>query len=449
MKRLGSLVILLAQQALGSLGLVSRTEVDDLGDILQHKKLAEQPQPAQLPVAKTRIRKTVGDAEKAHEEEGEGKLEEESLSIPMVDFRMTKHLFKAERGMANATDWYEFYSRDICSQRRGRVLKWVNPIYQYQAPLVYSESLKLAYLKTPSAASEAFFSLFFQNYNDARYVQAEEELPSDTFVFTFVGSPLRRVLTAYAHADMVRQVEEKMGRTVSLSTRSIFHKVDRHQNNGVDRFSQFLDDLASMSFGNETSRVNWQPESSALQLSGIVNCKNQISFIGHLENVAADWDSIQRAAGVPKEFMTVAELTSELRETRETLSLPREIILKDSKVVQQICDMYALDYSCLGYQAPADCWKNFQVDSAVYRGIENHDLSFDVTDKVNDLLQANSLTNMTGGKGLNDVFGDPAVGELKELFLQKGHRQLALTESSGLDAEATYDISGLLPGARA
>lgn len=341
------------------------------------------------------------------------------------------------------TDWRESFMREGCARRTGRIEYFPNPIYRYQAPLVYSPTFKLAYMKTPSVASEAFFSYFFNYFADAEYVPGDNPLPGDTFVFTFVGSPLRRILTSYAEADMLRQIEESTG-MVHGDDQPDFASISRKQNGGVDRFSQYLDDLSHKRFGSSTERRNWQPESAALQVAGIMNCKNNLSFVGHIERVGADWLWIQKKAGVPQANISTATLAPRSSEARQDdVHMPSKHILDSTEVVRQICDMYALDFVCLGYQTPPDCWRNFTVDDAIYRSVDKPALAVDVKRKVNRLLARHSMRNITGGAAVKDVFEDPAPGKAKEIFIKKGHREIVLSDKGG--ERRAVDISSLLP----
>jgi len=82
------------------------------------------------------------------------------------------------------------------------------------------------------------------------------------------------------------------------------------------------------------------------------------------------------------------------------------------------------------------------VDAAAYQSILDAKKGITITDKLNELLQVNSPTNVTGGVSLNDLFGDVAFNERKKLLVTRGNQSLEIYER--LD-NFTYDISPLFP----
>lgn len=61
------------------------------------------------------------------------------------------------------------------------------------------------------------------------------------------------------------------------------------------------------------------------------------------------------------------------------------------------------------------------VDSAVYRSVKDGSKAFDVTRTVNRLITKYGPANFTGGRTMNEAFGEPAPGDWKMLRLVKGN----------------------------
>ena len=74
--------------------------------------------------------------------------------------------------------------------------------YCKRKPLMFSPSHRLAYMKTPKAASISIQELFQKQFPDTVWLTADQSLPADTRVFTFVREPVSRVVAAYAEIDV-------------------------------------------------------------------------------------------------------------------------------------------------------------------------------------------------------------------------------------------------------
>lgn len=82
------------------------------------------------------------------------------------------------------------------------------------------------------------------------------------------------------------------------------------------------------------------------------------------------------------------------------------------------------------------------VDEAVYTSMIDSSKISAVTGEVNKLLRMHSVKDFTGGRSLNEVFGDIAPAEQKKLVLKKGNQNLEIAEVND-GAGVRYDMSGL------
>lgn len=343
------------------------------------------------------------------------------------------------------TDWRNFFLRPRCHHHlmldRHDHSRKGNLIYDTVEPLIYSPSLKIAYLKTPKSASESFFNYFQSFYSDSVMLAPNGTLPEGTFVFTFTQNPVRHALEAYAEIDALKRPEHP----VAAGATTTFQEVDR-ENNGTDRFLAFLDDLKEKRFGDFSTAENWSPAHAASQLATIAMARRSkrriVNYIGHIENIVDDWAYIQRRAHIPEENRTVAHrLDNDAGATTPEYAADLNVE-RTPEVLQAICTMYAADFACLGYQPPPACLTNFRVDLAVYRSLTNPEKhAVIVTKGVNRLLSQHGVHQFTGGKQLKDLFGDPAPGEEKELYMVKGKKTANLADTAD---PSTHHLSSLL-----
>ena len=123
--------------------------------------------------------------------------------------------------------------------------------------MLFSESAKLAYIKTPKGASLAIQELFQKQFPDYRWFDARDALPTDVLVFTFVREPLKRALSAYAEVDVAYALRATPEQHFVM--RTTFDKLGRKPGpRETLRLLAFLDDLVEHRFGGE-DRAHWMP----------------------------------------------------------------------------------------------------------------------------------------------------------------------------------------------
>ena len=199
------------------------------------------------------------------------------------------------------TDWRAHFDSPNCQRRLQRDAAFMKAssrssgFYCNRRPMLYSPSSRLAYLKTPKAASTAIQRCFQKQFADNVWITADDPIPTDAIVFTFVRSPLTRVISAYAEIDVA------YARRASASTRAAmnttFHRMSRENpTDATRRLIAFVDDLTEHRFGGD-DREHWAPTHGYPQMNFV--CKQNVSFIGRLENQKADWDLVQAMAGIP------------------------------------------------------------------------------------------------------------------------------------------------------
>ena len=228
--------------------------------------------------------------------------------------------------------------------------------YCKRRPILFSPSSKLAYLKTPKAASISIQDLFQKQFPDFRWVTTAEPLPSDAVVFTFTREPVSRVVAAYAEIDVAYARKATPERRAAMNT--TFHRRAHGSDQGERRFLAFLDDLVEQRFGGD-DRDHWAPTHAYPQLN--FACRQQVHFLGRLDHQDADWQRLQALVGIPPAERTVIprEHTTEkdacdqahacfYKELDKNLS-------KTPRVMQRVCDLFASDFLCLGYPMPSTC----------------------------------------------------------------------------------------------
>jgi len=250
------------------------------------------------------------------------------------------------------TPWRESYFTEKCQQRRKQEsLSHYFIFCQPNVPVLYSPSLKIAYMKTPKAASTSFAEHFLTRYSDTVMGTMQElNLPNDTFVFTFVRDPMAQKLAAYAEIDVVYQENLFAHRKVAMHT--TFQWVDRQNNDGRSRFVAFLDDIRMKRFG-KAFPTNWSPSHFRSQLAAPF-CSDRLNFIGHLEHLETDWQAIQALANVPEQMRTEAIRVDHAGNQSANYRADEKLALGSSEKMQ-LCDLFKSDFLCLGYQVPPEC----------------------------------------------------------------------------------------------
>ena len=261
------------------------------------------------------------------------------------------------------TTWRKYFESPACAaqllreQAIMRSARRTLGFYCKRRPLLYSQSQKLAYLKTPKAASISIQELFQRQFVDSRWVTTQEVLPDDVLVFTFTREPVSRVIAAYAEIDVA------YARKATLETRAMmnttFHRLAANKPEQSERrFLAFLDDLTSHRFGGD-DREHWAPTHAYPQLN--FACKLKVHYIGHLENQDNDWQEIQKLVGVP--FSEQTRIPHSHEGTKEECSKVHACFFKEAdknvtrtpRMLQLLCDTYGADFACLGYPRPQEC----------------------------------------------------------------------------------------------
>ena len=270
-----------------------------------------------------------------------------------------------------ATDWMTPFHSTACNARLAderafmRAAGRATGFYCKSRPVLYSPSASLAYVKTPKSASLAIQDLFQRQFPDYRWADAHEVLPNSTFMFTFVREPLRRAMSAYAEIDVAYAL--RASPEARNAMRTVFQYISRRASEKeVPRLLAFLDDLVGHRFGGD-DRDHWMPTHAYSQVNFL--CNHRIDYIGHLENQAADWAAIQRLARVPMAQTTTFPHghDSSVLKTNATnvsatvcnracqLKAADQRVAQTPQVLQQLCNIFASDFFCLGYPMPVSC----------------------------------------------------------------------------------------------
>ena len=161
------------------------------------------------------------------------------------------------------TDWRTHLNSDACRARLAEEHAFMSAagrptgLYCKSRPVLFSPSQRLAYVKTPKSASLAIQDLFQKQFTDYRWAQAHEDLPDDTFTFTFVREPLKRAMSAYAEIDVAYALRASPESHAAM--RTVFDKVNRKPGpRETPRVLAFLDDLLDHRFGGD-DREHWMP----------------------------------------------------------------------------------------------------------------------------------------------------------------------------------------------
>ena len=228
---------------------------------------------------------------------------------------------------------------------------------------VYSRKAGLAYLKTAKAGSVSFQSFLIDRYRDSTCTVVKDcsntnlplgQLPAHIFGFTFVRDPLERALAGYAEVDAIHRQSEnsKKGQQQMKVAGTTFVNVPRNNfTHGAARFLAYLDDLAKGRLPRDWKPGHSCPESDPLQS---VEHAVRYDFVGRLESLSEDWKLMQQLAKVPLHKRTTAVPLDHQGKNDDYLL--DEATRRTDQVVRKVCELYAADYACFGYELPKPCW---------------------------------------------------------------------------------------------
>lgn len=291
---------------------------------------------------------------------GEHMLEAEQDNRPfarMLTLRVEKASSRSPRG-ANAskpTEWDHFLKAPACTSALWND-KMEGGLHQCgHAAITYSPSMKFAYLKTAPVAASAFEKMMRDTFEDA-VSTSWHHLPEGTFLFTFVQDPAEHKLTGFAEVDAIRRRYVRMS-----GENTTFQRVPVSNHAGEDRYMAFLDDLVEGRF-NSTQKDQWQATHASSQMRpfcdklGVNGIGWRLDFIGHIENLEADWRKIQILALIPHHLRTYLSVdTYDVdRDYRRDFHLSRTI-QRSSAVMRRMCTVFKSDFACLGYTIPSEC----------------------------------------------------------------------------------------------
>lgn len=267
-------------------------------------------------------------------------LIEPGVDVGLVADDIPAASLNASLGNRAPTPWRQYYDRPACYDARkkdlsGDYFMWC----AHNTSTVYSEKYKFGYMKTPKAASTAFYAYFMSQFPDSREI-GPLEIPKDAYLFTFVRDPFEQKLAGYAEVEL----KNSENRTYGATQKTLFQNVSRKIDHGRERFRTFLDDIEFQRFDIHDLR---KPSHARSQIAGIM-CSHMVDFVGHLDNVAIDWDRIQEEAKLPMTLRTRAVPTVHEGEKSQYL-IDEHLPLNDS-LQKRLCNMYAADFACLGYQ---------------------------------------------------------------------------------------------------
>jgi len=249
------------------------------------------------------------------------------------------------------TPWANYWNREVCVEKRTRQSQDDYFLScHHHAPIIYTPKYKLAYLKTPKAASTAFWYFFKKTFPDSKEMIGAHNLPENVFVFTFVRQPFEHKLSAFAEVDL------KQGSHIPdhITNQTTFQHVLFKRNHGRERYLAFLDDVWHRRFDLMDVR---KPSHAANQLGGPL-CTVSVKFIGHLERLTADWDQIQEEAGLPYAVRTTALPVVHADTSAVHIRYAYdEAVPMNELIKEKVCEIYRSEFACLGYTAPPVCKK--------------------------------------------------------------------------------------------
>jgi len=246
------------------------------------------------------------------------------------------------------TPWKTFWNRAVCTEKRSAQKK--DDYFMEcpkHSPIIWTPKHKLAYMKVPKAASTAFEYFFKTHFSDAEVI-TPEKLPHDVYVFTFVREPFQQKLAGFAEVDL----KTFLGKERRLDAKTTFQHVSPNKNSGRDRFAAFLDDIKNRRFDPADKR---KPGHAGSQIGGVL-CTHYVHYLGHLENLTADWDLIQTEAKLPSAVRTKALPAVHADSSKKhKLYKHDESVPLTKELKHTICELFRSEFACLGYQLPEYC----------------------------------------------------------------------------------------------
>ena len=207
-------------------------------------------------------------------------------------------------------------------------------------------------LETSCSRSDATCTVK-ENCSNTNLPLGELPPPSKIFAFTFVRDPLERALAGYAEVDAVHRHKDPKASKNQIAAGTTYIHVPRHNNtHGVDRFLAYLDDLA-----NGRLPPAWKPGHSCPESNPLQNPEHaaRYDFFGRLESLSEDWKLMQQLAGVPLQERTTASEVPFDHQGKDADYLEDEATKRTDEVVHKVCELYAADYACFGYELPTPC----------------------------------------------------------------------------------------------
>lgn len=252
----------------------------------------------------------------------------------------------------SATKWLDYYNSTECQQYITRDINSSNPLYcKKSAPIVYSAKYNFGYMKTPKAGSTAFEAHLQTVFDDAEFVP-RSKLPEKAFIFTFVRRPILQIKAGYAAVGLA--VEDHAGEKVN----STFQMIHRSLDAGNARYQKFLHELSQGNFGPQDDP--YATHHASTQASGVI-CGPGLQFVGHLENLDADWQHVQKLAALPADVWTETVPVAHDRDKEvHPLYAVDEVMPFTKETMKQVCPIYAADFACFGYKVPEPCVNTHQ-----------------------------------------------------------------------------------------
>ncbi len=193
----------------------------------------------------------------------------------------------------------------------------------------YWKNASCIYIHIPRAAgtsiNKAIYGRTLGHYHAAEIKTAFPRLFERAFVFSFVRNPWDRVLSAYRFA--------KKGRTESMG----MYRPKQYQVPEFDSFERFLFEWLSVRDIFRTDFV-FQPQYPfVLDVRG----EMMVDFIGHVENMAADWAVIEDRLGRSLSI-THSNRTGDVGSYRNAFI--------SQEMVDRVADIFRQDIESFGYQ---------------------------------------------------------------------------------------------------
>lgn len=173
---------------------------------------------------------------------------------------------------------------------------------------------------------------------------------SDFFIFTFARNPFSAFKSAYGEVS-------KYVANNRTHHKGSFGDVEQIFANEPQRAMNCLNDIAKGAFHGLV------PAHLHTQLWKVMRCTAdrkaiRFDFIGHLENLDADWKFVENQLKLPHQPLLVIHSANDAAEYVEAkkLILPPlqshdENTKKFKALTEQVCNYYKVDFACFGYDA--------------------------------------------------------------------------------------------------